>query len=234
MARRLRKTRLGRAVGTLLTLLLLVPFAYLTAALVGSLVPANGKWREPAEGTTVYIADNGIHTDILLPVDAGGLDWKAVLPVRDGQSMPPGATWIALGAGDEQIYLDTPSWWDLKPRTLWSALAGGRAVIHAEYVTDPSYAAREIRLRPEEYRRLWAALRASFLLDSSGRPRRINHPGYGAHDAFYEANGKASIIRTCNSWLAGRLRLAGVKASIWPPFAPGLIWRYRRPRARSD
>jgi hypothetical protein len=36
------------------------------------------------------------------------------------------------------------------------------------------------------------------------------------------------MFRTCNSWAAGRLRLAGVKTSLWPPFAEGLVWRYRR------
>ena len=100
--------------------------------------------------------------------------------------------------------------------------------MHVEYVPSPSYAVREIRLRPEEYRRLWAAIRADLVLDASGRPKRINHPGYGPSDAFYRATGKASAFRTCNSWVAGRLLLAGVKTSLWPPFAQGLVWRYRR------
>ena len=100
--------------------------------------------------------------------------------------------------------------------------------MHVEYVSSPAYAVREIRLRPEEYRRLWAAIRSDFALDGQGRPRRIAHPGYGPADAFYFATGKASAFRTCNSWAAGRLRLAGVRTSLWSPFAQGLIWRYRR------
>jgi hypothetical protein len=82
---------------------------------------------------------------------------------------------------------------------------------------------RQTRLRPEEYRRLWQAIRSDF----GGRPERIDHPGYGPADAFYRATGKASAFRTCNSWAAGKLRLAGVKTSLWPPFAQGLVWRYR-------
>jgi hypothetical protein len=40
------------------------------------------------------------------------------------------------------------------------------------------------------------------------------------------------MVETCNNWVAARLRLAGVKVSAWPPFANGLLWRYRRlPRA---
>ena len=95
-------------------------------------------------------------------------------------------------------------------------------------MADPSYAVREIRLRPEEYRRLWAAIRADFALDERGRPDRIDHPGYGRSDAFYEATGKANGVRTCNAVAGGWLSLAGVKVGVWPPFAPGLLWRYRK------
>ena len=100
--------------------------------------------------------------------------------------------------------------------------------MHVEWVRDPAYAAREIRLRPEEYRRLWQSIRAEFDLDSTGRPQRIDHSGYGPADAFYEGRGKASAIRTCNSWAADRLRLAGVETSLWSPFAQGLVRRYRK------
>ena len=46
-------------------------------------------------------------------------------------------------------------------------------------------------------------------------------------DAFFRAVGKESAVRTCNSSVAKWLRLAGVKTSLWPPFAQGLVWRYR-------
>jgi uncharacterized protein (TIGR02117 family) len=102
--------------------------------------------------------------------------------------------------------------------------------MHVEYVPDPGYAVRQIRLRSEEYRRLWAAIRADFALDPLGRPQRIAHPGYGPSDAFYRAVGKESALRTCNSWAANWLRLAGVKTSAWPAFVQGLVWRYRKVR----
>jgi uncharacterized protein (TIGR02117 family) len=100
--------------------------------------------------------------------------------------------------------------------------------MHVEYVPSPSYAVREIRLRPEEYRRLWSAIRTDFALDPKGRPQRIDHPGYGPADAFYRATGKANAVRTCNAVVANWLRLAGVKTSLWTPFIPGLSWRYRK------
>ena len=215
--------------GRLLSAVLALPALYLIAALVGSLVPANRAWQEPDVGTKIFIADNGIHADLLLPVSAQGLDWSRIIPQSDFAAADPSARWIAFGSGEERVYLNTPTWWDITPRTIWSALAGGKRVMHVEYVSDPTYAVREIRLRPEEYRRLWAAIRADFALNPDGRPIHIAHPGYGCCDTFYRATGKESAVRTCNSWVARWLRLAGVKVSAWPPFVPGLVWRYRRP-----
>jgi len=225
VARRRRKSKAGRWVGRILTAVLALPGLYLVAALAGSLIPLNGGWTEPSEGTTVYIADNGIHADIVMPVNAQGLDWSGLIP---RSAAAAGAQWIAFGSGEERVYLDTPTWWDITPRTIWSALTGGKRVMHVEYVPSPYYTAREIRLRPEEYRRLWAAIRADFALDANGRPQRIAHPGYGPTDAFYRAVGKESAFRTCNTWVAKWLRLAGVETSLWPPLVEGLVWRYRK------
>ena len=229
MARRQRKTAVRKAIRWLALALLAIPALYLLAGLVGSLVPANRSWSEAEQGTTVYLADNGIHADILMPVKAQGLDWAPLLPKGDFASADPNARWIAFGSGEERVYLNTPTWWDITPRTIWSALTGGRRVMHVEYVSNPRYAVRQIRLRPEEYRRLWAAIRADF----NGKPQLIGHPGYGCCDAFYRATGKANAIRTCNSWAADRLRLAGIKTSLWPPFVQGMTWRYRKTDQRT-
>src|SRR6476619_4889289 len=183
MAKRRRKGKAGKWVGRLLTAVLALPALYLVAALIGSLFPVNRGWSEPAAGTTIYIADNGIHADIIMPVKAQGLDWAPLVPKSDFAAVDPSARWIAFGSGERRVYLDTPTWWDITPRTLWSALAGGRRVMHVEYVRDPGYAAREIRFRPEEYRRLWTAIRADLALDARGRPQRIDHRGYGCCDA---------------------------------------------------
>ena len=228
MIARQRKAGFGKWIGLLLTAVLALPALYLVAALVGSIIPVNHDWQEAGGGTTVYIADNGIHADIIMPVDSNGLSWAPLFPKGDFGLVPAGTRWIAFGSGEREIYLDTPQWSDIRLSTLWSALAGGARLVHVEYVTSPDYAVRQIRLRPEEYRRLWIAIRAGFALAENGRPRRVDHPGYGPSDAFYLATGKASAIRTCNVVVADWLRLAGVKASLWPPLTPGLIWRYRK------
>jgi uncharacterized protein (TIGR02117 family) len=204
-----------------------IPLLYLLAALIGSLVSVNRGWQEPGDGITIYLANNGVHADLILPANAAGLDWRPLLPKRHFAGADPAAQWVAFGAGERRVYLDTPRWRDISLPTIWAALTGGERVMHVEWVRDPAYAARAIRLRPEEYRRLWQSIRAEFDLDPQGRPVRIDHPGYGPGDAFYEGRGKATAFRTCNSWAADRLRLAGVRTGLWTPFAQGLVWRYR-------
>ncbi|WP_338502723.1 TIGR02117 family protein [Sphingomonas kaistensis] len=207
----------------MLVALLALPGLVLLAALAGSLLPLNRDWDEPAAGTTIYLRSNGIHVDIVMPAQAGGLDWSAVLPPSHVREAPADVRWYGFGAGERRVYLETPTWSDITLKTLWSALTGGERVLHVDQTDRPGFELRAIRLRPEEYRRLWAAIRADF----DGQPRLIDHSGYGPDDAFYQSRGRASAVNTCNQWVADKLRLAGVRTSAWTPFAPGLMWRYR-------
>lgn len=226
MARRRRKRR---STGKRIALALLaIPSLYLVSALVGSLIPVNGAWAEPPSGETVYLVSNGVHTDLILPVEAQGLDWRPLVPTSDFAAPDPAARWLAFGMGERRVYLETPRWRDIRARTIWAAITGGERVMHVEWVADPAWHARAIRLRPEEYRRLWAAIRAGFQLDAKGHAQRIAHPGYGPADAFYKGAGRASAVNTCNVWAADRLRIAGVRTSLWSPFAQGLEWRYQK------
>jgi uncharacterized protein (TIGR02117 family) len=220
VGRRRRKRSIGRRLAIALAG---IPLAYLAAALLGSLLPVNGDWTEPDDGTTVYLRSNGVHVDVVMPAVAQGLDWRPLLPADDFADAPEEPRWFGFGAGERQVYLETPTWREIKPRTIWSALAGGKRVLHVDRTTDPGEDLYAVRLRPEEYRRLWSAIRAEF----DGPPSRIDHPGYGPDDAFYHSHGRASAFNTCNNWVGDKLRLAGVRTSLWSPFAQGLSWRYR-------
>ena len=228
-SRRRSRKRRGRASvwKRLAAALLFVPTLYAVAALIGGFVPLNRAWVEPAAGTTVYLRTNGVHVDIVMPATAQGLDWRPYFPAGDFREAPASPRWFAVGAGERRVYLETPTWSDLTPRTLWSALTGGERVLHVGRSLRPGDRLVAIRLRPEEYRRLWAAVRAQFALSPQGRPLRLTHPGYGPDDAFYEARGRANAVNTCNQWVADQLRIAGVKVSAWAPFPLGLRWRYR-------
>jgi len=212
----------------ILLALLAIPAFYLLAALIGALIPVNSGWEEPDEGVTIYLVDNGVHLDLALPADAEGLSWRGDFPPSDfGDPNISNANWVLIGAGERAVYLDTPTWADLSLRTAARAAFTGERIMHVQWANGPEgWADAAIRLTPEQYRRLHAAIRASFDL-KAGAPQRIDHPGYWNSDAFYEGVGNFNALRTCNQWVASRLRIAGVETSLWSPFSKGLPWRYR-------
>jgi hypothetical protein len=119
--RRRHRRRKSHWLRRLVLAVVAVPLAYLLAALAGSLLPVNRGWEEPDEGVTVYIANNGVHADIVMPVRALGLDWEPFVPKGDVAAPDPQARWVAFGSGEERVYLETPRWRDITPRTIWSA-----------------------------------------------------------------------------------------------------------------
>lgn len=215
MARRLSRW-LFRAALTVAALLL----GYGGAGMIGGMVPANSGWREPARGIRIYVEDNGIHTGIVLPVRAAGVDWNELVrgeDLKDPRFAAHG--WRSFGWGDRDFYLNTPTWADLRPeRVVTAAIGSGATLVHVDFIPEPAEGpnVRAIVLRPEEYRRLAAFIRTSFRTGPGGRAAR--YPGYGNYDAFYDATGSYSAIRTCNSWTGEAFRAAGVKMGIWTPF----------------
>lgn len=193
-----------------------VALCYLAAALVGSGIAANRDWKPPAQGVTIYVADNGVHTDLVLPArDFADL----VRPEHFADPAQAVQPMLMFGWGDRDFYLNTPTWWDLNPFRVARALVGmGPTVVHVSAVPEPRPAGkiRALTLRTEEYARLVAYVRATF---AAGPPAK----GYGGHDAFYAARGGYNALRTCNEWSAGGLRVAGVRMGVWTPFAFGVM-----------
>ncbi len=209
--------------------ILALPAAWLAAALLLGAIPANVRWHPPAQGITIYLRSNGVHTWILMPQRNRYMDWRPYAPAADLADPRWGnANYVAIGYGNREFYLNTPTWADLSPRTAALALfGGGRTLLHVEHVhnPEPDRWQRPIKLRPAEYRRLVAYVRARFRLDSRGLTMPLIGRGYGANDMFYEANGGYSFILTCNEWTGRALRAAGVRTGLWTPLSQSIMWR---------
>ena len=146
------------------------------AALIGSLVPVNRGWTEPAAGhhrstspTTASTPTSSCRSR--RRGSTGAADPEQRLRRRRSRTR---AGSPSARARSGSISTRRPGGTSRRAR-IWSALAGGKRVMHVEYVPSPAYAVREIRLRPEEYRRLWAAIRADFALDPQ-RPAAAHRP----------------------------------------------------------
>lgn len=84
--------------------------AVLLSAWIGSSIPRNSGWTEPAEGVDIMVGDNGVHTELVLPLVTPQKDWRATFPSSD---LPvPGApyTHVAVSWGEREVFLNTPTW----------------------------------------------------------------------------------------------------------------------------
>ena len=202
-------------------LLLLLPLlGYAAFCAVLSRTAVNGDWRPPARGVAVFVEDNGIHTSLVLPKRAAGVDLAAVFPPRD-LSQPRYGGWrhVAVSWGERGFFVGTPTWWDVRPGTVIRAALGSDAtVLHVEHVAPPvaGSAVRRVVLRPEEYRRLVAFVLASKRQGSAAA-------GYGGYDAFYPALGRYDVVHNCNDWTGRALAFAGVRVGRWTPVSGAVM-----------
>lgn len=217
MLRAIVKTVFRMAIG-----LVLIVTVYALAAGIGGAIPVNSGWQQAQQGVRIYVLDNGVHTDLVLPVSAEGVDWRDL--VKPEHFSDPGAAakpYLAFGWGDRDFYLNTPTWSQVSPVRVASAMVGaGSTVLHVAHIPTPGVGPqmKTIVLSAQEYRRLAAFIRGTFAEGPAVK-------GYGGSDAFYPARGGYSAIRTCNQWTGDGLRAAGVKIGWWTPFpASVMVW----------
>ena len=211
-----------------LGVLLALPLLYFGAALIGGLVPANAGWREAERGVRIFVRTNGVHTWIMVPKVAAGVDWRPIArPEHIKDLRYARGNYLAIGFGNRDFYLNTPTWGDLSLRTAAAAaLGGGPSLVHVEHEHDPKpdEYQQPITLDPAEYRKLSVHIRGSFDL-AGGRSHPLLGRGYGPADAFYEARGPYNAYRTCNEWTGEALRAAGVRTGMWTPLSESIMIR---------
>ena len=208
--------------------LLALPLFYFGGALAGGLIPANAGWREAERGVTIFVRTNGVHTWLMVPSAAAGIDWRGLAPAAHIRDPRYAGNYLAIGYGNREFYLNTPTWGDLSPRTALAAAFGrGPSLVHVEHERDPrpDEYQQPIVLRVEEYRRLAAHIRRSFETDADGRSKPLIGRGYGPADIFYEGRGPYNAYRTCNEWTGEALRAAGVRTGLWTPLSESIMLR---------
>lgn len=211
--------------------LVALPLAYFVAALFLGLVPANVAFRqaEPGQGVTIYVRSNGVHTWIVMPKVNAQMDWRPYAPAGHLRDPRWGAAdHVAIGYGEREVYLNTPTWSDLRLATAARAGFGGStSLMHVQHIHQPRPEPwqRPIRISPAQYRRLTDFIAARFRLGPERLPIPIIGRGYGDDDMFYEANGGYSFVLTCNEWTGRALRAAGIRMGLWTPFEQSVMWR---------
>ena len=216
------------ALGFLLLASVLLAGIYVGAAGVAMVWPAHAEQRAGrnarAPDIEAYVISNGVHTDYVFPIRSRTIDWSTVFPLTDAAAVPPDADFIAIGWGDREFYLHTPTWADLTVSRALGAVAGRNAsLLHVTWLRRSQFAAGDAAGAGVYALPLTSAQYVSLgmhVLSKLPNGWAVPLPGtsYGKQDAFYEATGSYGPFETCNTWTGRGLRNAGLTMGRWTPF----------------
>ena len=78
---------------TLIGVLLGVILAYFLAVAVLGLIPVNAGFRPQPDGVRIYVINNGVHSDIVLPARSATMDWTREPPIEDFRELAAPLPW---------------------------------------------------------------------------------------------------------------------------------------------
>jgi uncharacterized protein (TIGR02117 family) len=224
-----RKT--GKGLLAFFSGLLLMTVLYILSGLVLGSIPVNSSYAQAAKGIEIFVTDNGVHTDLVLPVKTEYIDWRDKLHVQDYVGADSSFTHVGFGWGDRRFYMETPEWTDLTFTTAITSLFWPtRTAMHVEYIARPlrqNKFQQPVIISEAQYQALVQYILDSFQQQPDGEFMLIEGMGYHDRDNFYEAHGKFHIFKTCNGWVNGGLKAMGHRAAFWAPFSFSVMRQVR-------
>lgn len=207
--RRQPRLRLSPAAGTA-TLALL--FLTLVTARNGdkTLYPPPAGDASAPSTATVYLVDNGFHTDLALPASAlaGHLSGRAAAATT-------ARPWVLVGYGDRSFYIGQGTSLERAVDGLRSLFAPGNAAVlrFDGLAATPdkvwTHGVTRVRLTPRGLAAMSAAIDASLTPAADGGPVPV--PGAAEpQSGFFVARQPFSLIHLCNHWTAEMLHAAGL------------------------
>ncbi|MEM6942256.1 MAG: DUF2459 domain-containing protein [Pseudomonadota bacterium] len=184
----------------------------------------------PGDGVAdrwVAVVDHGWHAGLV--VSAADLRMAAVMIGREDPASAtllrqvaahhPHAPFFEIGWGEAEVYRSVRRIEDLETGLVFSALLWPTpSVMHVVPVYAPPSRAFsraeqvQLALSPDGFVELAAGIAATLSTGSAGDPIDLG-PGLYGDGRFYAAEPSYSLLHTCNHWIAGLLRAAGVPSS---------------------
>lgn len=203
--------------------LLLIPVVYLVIALGLTAITVNKTASTNENEHEIYLTTNGVHLDIIIPIDKVGKELKKDIDYASNE------LYFAFGWGDENFYLNTPTWGDLTFSNAFQALfLKSSTLIHLTRYKKAQASWVKVNINAAELRELNQYITHSFQKSKNGKKVILSNRGYASNDDFYKANGSYSCLRTCNTWVNSAFKQCGLKACLWTLFDFGLINKYKK------
>jgi len=213
--------RLGKRILKWILYLLLIPISYLVTSLILSSITIDRKIENQVSEKTIYLTTNGVHLDIVIPKN--NIDSLLLLGLKQEQS----DKYLSFGWGDENFYINTPTWGDLTFKNAFSAMfLKSSTLMHVTRYKSKRSDWIEIKVTEAELKKLNFYLQNTFKTTEKGMKIILENQGYSSIDDFYKANGSYSCFNTCNSWVNSGFKESGLKSCLWTPFDFGLMKKY--------
>lgn len=185
-------------------------------------IPINSEQELTPSNTYIYIKTNGVHLDLILPKDL------ISKPLLKGLYYKPTENYLAFGWGDENFYINTPTWDDLTVSNAFQALfLESSSLMHVTRYSQPKPNWIKIPVSTNQLQKINTYILNSFKTDTNQNKLLLKDKGYTSSDDFYKAKGSYSFYSTCNSWVNRGLKQSGLKACYWTPFDFGVLNQYK-------
>lgn len=200
---------------------LLIPITYFLVSFVLTCIPYNSSFDIDSGDKSIYISSNGVHLDLIIHKDDMTDELLSDLVTSDQ------VKYCSFGWGDENFYVNTPTWDDLTFSNAMEAMfLKSSTLMHVTNYNKENTKWIKIKCTQEELDLLQSHILSSFHHDNSGNKQMLVGDGYSSSDFFFRANGSYSCLKTCNSWVNDVLKKSGMKSCVWTPFDFGVIWQY--------
>jgi uncharacterized protein (TIGR02117 family) len=195
---------------------------YLLLSLAFSYIPINNFQDTKQATKQIYLSTNGVHLDIVIKKS----DLSPTL-LRNLYHKPE-EKYISIGWGDENFYLNTPTFSDLTLENAAKAMfLKSPTLMHVTRYKNKRPHWVTVKLDIEKLNKLNTFIENSFATDSQGQKIILPDAAYYERDNFYKAIGSYTALYNCNSWANHAFKQSGLKSSIWTPFDFGLLHFYK-------
>ena len=200
----------------------IVPTTYIILSLLLSFITIKGKGESKKSEKVIYLTTNGIHLDMVILIE--NIDSLVLSGIKYNKN----EKYLSFGWGDENFYLNTPSWGNLTFSNAFKAMfLKSSTLMHITRYKQKRAHWVEVRVDETQLKKLNSYLLNTFKVNKNGMKIILENKGYASIDDFYKSKGSYSCFKTCNSWVNNGFKESGLKSCLWTPFDFVLLNKYK-------
>jgi len=192
--------------------IVLIPVIYILVGLTLGSIPVNTDQEESLLTELIYIGSSGVHVDIIIPKSQ--ISEALFKDLKDDDLYD----YYAFGWGEENFFLNTPTWADLTFKNAFTAaFLKSSTLMHVSRNKKIKDHWIPVKVSKTQLKALNAYIHKSFT-QKENHKILIEGVSYWKYDNFYKAEGNYTLFTTCNTWANTALKESGIKACVWTPF----------------